>query len=880
MIGRTVAHYRIIEKIAEGGMGVVYKARDTRLDRMVAVKVLPQERLADAERKRRLVQEAKAASALNHPNIVVVYDLASDQDCDFIVMELITGKPLSQCIGSQGLPLPDALRYGVQIAGALAAAHAAGIVHRDLKPGNVMVTDTGRVKVLDFGLAKLTPLAIGEDDSTQTLGPRTEEGRIAGTVTYMSPEQAGGMKVDYRSDLFSFGSLLHEMITGRRAFTGDDTRSILAAILTQEPVPVSKIAPRTPLEVESIVRRCLMKEPAQRFSSAARLCVALEECLERSGKRVGFGVRWRPVLLAIAVVGVLVLTFAVGLLVFRPGWLSFRAEPFEHIKVGRVTTNGKSRLCAISPDGKYLAYAEEDRGEQSLWVRQMTTGSTLQVLAPSVDQYRKLMFSPNGDYLYFVRAPQSRTTPEDELYRIPSLGGIPRKIIGGIAISGLPDGRSLSLVSLSPDGGRLAAVRAGEKDETRLTVMNGDGQEERIVNAHKWPEVFTSLAWSPDGQTLAFGVWTVGGPTTASWFQVPSTGGAPRLVGSMKSTVDSGEGSWFSTRYLFMNLILENVHYWQIYRLSLSSGKGRFITNDPNKYLGISLTSDGTRLYSVQSEHICNIWVTDAAGGEGRQLTSGTNRYDGFSSLSWTPDNEIVYGTSGVELPTVWRTGPDGRGPRQLTLGNSDAPAVSPDGRSVAFIDVDKNLRQRVFRMNADGSNPMRIVEDSPSWWPEWSADGRWIVYTKWASSADGSIWKVSSNGGASVQLTNKASSRPVPSPDGEWIAYFDESGNSARIEVIPFAGGASAQSFDTVGAVPGMAKPRWTPNSKSITYVSTRDGVSNIWIQDLKGGHPRPVTHYQGGLIFNFDWSRDGKRLALARGDMSSDVVVITDLR
>jgi serine/threonine protein kinase len=286
MIGRTILHYQIVETLGRGGMGVVYKARDTHLDRFVAIKVLPPEKVADPERKRRFVQEAKAASALNHPNIVHIYDIAEAEGIQFIAMEYVPGKTLDQMIGRKGKRLNETLKYAIQIADALAHAHAAGIIHRDLKPSNIMVADNGLVKVLDFGLAKLTETATGELAETATLtakgGPSTEEGTIVGTVAYMSPEQAEGKKVDARSDIFSFGSLLYEMITGRRAFQGQTKVSTLSAILHQEPKAASEIAGETPHELEKIIARCLRKNPDRRFQHMADLKVALEELKEES----------------------------------------------------------------------------------------------------------------------------------------------------------------------------------------------------------------------------------------------------------------------------------------------------------------------------------------------------------------------------------------------------------------------------------------------------------------------------------------------------------------------------------------------------------------------------------------------------------------------
>ena len=287
MIGKTIAHYQILEKLGEGGMGVVYKARDTHLDRLVALKVLPPEKVADPERKRRFVQEAKAASALNHPNIITIYDINQENGLDFIAMEFVNGKTLDQLLGRRGFRLGEVLKSAVEIADALARAHAAGIVHRDLKPSNIMVTEEGLVKVLDFGLAKLVEPR-ESDDWAETLATRrdeaadTEEGTIVGTVAYMSPEQAEGKKLDARSDIFSFGSVLYEMVTGRQAFRGDSKMSTLAAILHKEPKPVSEVKEDVPHDLEKIINRCLRKDPSRRFQAMPDLKVALQELKEES----------------------------------------------------------------------------------------------------------------------------------------------------------------------------------------------------------------------------------------------------------------------------------------------------------------------------------------------------------------------------------------------------------------------------------------------------------------------------------------------------------------------------------------------------------------------------------------------------------------------
>jgi len=277
MTGRTITHYEVLAKLGEGGMGVVYKARDTHLGRFVAIKVLPPERVADPERKRRFVQEAKAASALNHPNIITIYDIDSAEGVDFIAMELVEGRTLDQMIPRKGLRVGECLRYAVEIADALAAAHAAGIVHRDLKPSNIMVSREGRVKVLDFGLAKLAEPNSGEHAETVTFQPAlTEKGVILGTPAYMSPEQAQGQKADHRSDIFSFGAVLYEMLTGRRAFQGDSRLSVLSAILRDEPIPLRKLAGSVSRDLERLVELCLRKDPARRFQRMDDVKLQLE----------------------------------------------------------------------------------------------------------------------------------------------------------------------------------------------------------------------------------------------------------------------------------------------------------------------------------------------------------------------------------------------------------------------------------------------------------------------------------------------------------------------------------------------------------------------------------------------------------------------------
>jgi serine/threonine protein kinase len=364
LTGQQVGHYEILSRLGKGGMGIVYKARDQHLDRFVAIKVLPPELVADPDRKRRFAQEAKAASALNHPNIITIHDIASENGIDFIVMEYVQGKTLAQAIPRRGLKLNEVLKYATQIADALAKAHVAGIIHRDLKPGNIMVDEGGLVKVLDFGLAKLTERPqVGELESTDSMPPWTDEGTILGTAAYMSPEQAAGKPVDARSDIFSFGSVLYEMVTGQRVFQGDSKMSTLAAVLNQEPKPAIEISLSVPHDLEKIITRCLRKDPSRRFQHMADLKVALEELKEESDSgllsvKEGTNPSGKP--RKFSLLRWVTLAAGVSLAVAAWFWLgrSTTVQPEAVLTAVPLTTYaGHEHSPSLSPDGNQVTFS-------------------------------------------------------------------------------------------------------------------------------------------------------------------------------------------------------------------------------------------------------------------------------------------------------------------------------------------------------------------------------------------------------------------------------------------------------------------------------------------------------------------------------------------
>ena len=509
LIGRQVGHYQILSRLSEGGMGIVYKARDTRLNRMVALKVLPPELLNDPERKRRFVQEAKAASSLNHPNIITVYDIVSDDGVDFIVMEYVAGQTLAEILARGRLALDDALKVAIQIASALAAAHGAGVVHRDLKPGNIMVDAQSIVKVVDFGLAKLTARKVfGKPSDTQTtqtnIPTATEEGAILGTVAYMSPEQAEGKLVDGRSDIFSFGALLYELLTRRKAFQADSSLAILTAILREDPKPASSVARGIPPELDRIVERCLRKDPERRFQSAADLKVTLEdlrgEIRQRKPSVEAGSPRHRWLWLA----GLAVILAAAGLVVRVVRSPKAPAQPALRI-VPLTTYSGHERNPSFSPDGTQVVFSWDGATQDNLdlYVK-LIAGESQTRLTNHPNKDVSPVWSPDGRWIAFLR----QASPERALLLLISPIGGREKQLGEIrnpwsgwtqrSLAWSPDSQWV----VGPSGGL-----AGEPYGLHAFSLES-GEKQRLTTSSGFQFGDLTPAVSPDGKTLVFARFT------------------------------------------------------------------------------------------------------------------------------------------------------------------------------------------------------------------------------------------------------------------------------------------------------------------------------------------------------------------------------------
>ncbi|HJR06190.1 MAG TPA: protein kinase [Pyrinomonadaceae bacterium] len=894
MIGQTISHYRILEKLGEGGMGVVYVAEDAKLNRRVAIKFLSASQNHDS--RARFLREARAISAVKHPNIATIHDYGeTDEGQPYIIMELVEGETLGDLLHASALTLSRAVEIIEAVTAALGAAHARGIVHRDIKPANILIEHGGEVKVLDFGLAKLITdeqTVAGDPDALTLLAGRTHSGVILGTPLYLSPEQAMSQPVDARSDIFALGALLYECIAGRPAFLGLGIGDISAKILRDDPPKPSNINPRVPAALDRVVLKALKKKPEERYQTAEELLADLQAArasLSKSGEmltqRMGSlpkplhsstlqtlsesfsrpRVSLAVVLLVVAIVGVAL-------------WLVLRwfqdttTPPFQNMQITKLTSSGKSIDAVISPNGKDVVHVMDDEGRRGLWLRQVNTetASDIEIVPPAEVRYDGLTFSPDGDSIYFVRAEKGNDIAA--LYKMSRTGGAARKLLENIG----------SPVAFSTDGRMIAFIRENAaQGETTLMIANADGSGLRELSRHKTPDFFNPVgpSWSPDGKAIACSVGSPVGGFHAKVVEVSVADGAQSDI-TRPDWFYVDRVAWLANgRGLIITAEDQPIAPYQLWYVAYPGGQVRRITNDLNSYIGVSLSADSNSLVTIESETLSNIWIApEADARRATRISSGSSEHHG---VAWTPDGKIVYASVASGNPDIWVMNPDGSNRKQLTVdgGVDRRPAVSPDGRYI-FFSSNRTGKFNIWRMDADGGNLKQLTNGDDEQYPSCSPDGQWVVYQGFVSGVP-KLWKVRADGGESVQLTDSYSNWPVVSPDGRRIAfgYREKPDAPWKHAVVGFAGGAPERVFD----IPMLSIPtlfwqrvQWSPDGSQITYINNSGGVSDIWSQSQDGAPPKRLTDFKSDQIFDFAWSRDGKQLACVRGSVTTDVILI----
>jgi eukaryotic-like serine/threonine-protein kinase len=814
--GKTIAHYRILEKLGEGGMGEVYKARDEHLDRFAALKLLPAERLNDPERRLRFVQEAKSASALNHPNIIHIYDVTESEGTPFLAMEYVPGRTLGQLIGRKGLPLNEALKYSVQIADGLAKAHSAGIVHRDLKPSNVMVTDEGLIKVLDFGLAKLTEPAGGELTETRSTRhletPRTGKGMIVGTAAYMSPEQAEGKTVDSRSDIFSFGAVLYEMLSGRRAFQGDSYMATLAQVLREEPIPLHEVAPGVPPELEKLVARCLRKDPERRLRSMADLKVALQELKEdsESGRlpQTVSGAKARAPLQRkwwLAASAFCALAAAALLWLFLP---SSRTRESALKEVPLTSYPGSENSPTFSPDGNQIAFSwnGEKQDNTDIFVKLIGPGPALRLTSDPADDVFPA-WSPDGQNIAFLR---DFGAGKYGVFLIPALGGPEQKLLDVL----IPNAEWLPGPYLAwlPDSKGIIFMRKDSPEHPAglFLLMLETRERRRLTSPPPGSLGDSAPALSPDGSRLVFSRMTGVGPGDlylAALNTDFSAAAEPQRItffnwrGAGAAWTSNGRAIVFS----------QDNKLWRIKfsRWGHTPGKPEQIESLGNGGTSPVISRHGRHLAYVSNYGgPLNIWrlsIPGSSKGEGKTAAASADLIPstrGEFAPQYSPDGKkIAFESDRTGNLEIWTCESDGSKCNQLTSLGAQATGVphwSPDSERLAFYSRPEGKAQ-IYVINAEGGAAERLTHDSwENFFAVWSRDGRWIYFAS-NRSGKNQIWKMPSGGGARVQVTQNGGFACTESPDGTSLYYTQSEDPNSGVWKMPVGGGPETRVLEAV---------------------------------------------------------------------------------
>ena len=911
MIGQSISHYRITGQLGSGGMGIVYEAEDLDLGRRVALKFLPPQLSRDQNALDRFLLEARTASALNHPNICTIYAVEKVGDQSFIAMELLEGTTLDRRLSPGLLPLDRLLDWSIQLADALDAAHAKGIIHRDIKPANIFITQRGQVKVLDFGLAKLARPemameTIGATQDSPGALHLTSPGATVGTIAFMSPEQARGEELDSRSDLFSFGVVIYQMATGRLPFSGATSAVIFHGILELDPIPATQVNSNLPPRLEEIIGKSLEKERDLRYQSAADLRGDLRR-LKRdteSGRKPTQATPISEPSIAVAassptlpasptsaqrpstssavisaarqnklstsvIAGIVIVLLAAAAYGIYGLLTRSHPAPFQDISVTKVTDTGDAVLAAISPDGKYILSLMRKNGLASLWLRNVPTNSNTQVQPPADVYYNGLIFSPDGNYFYFVRSDPGN--PELKfLYRSALLGGSPQKLAEDVD----------SNITFSPDGKKVAFMRYDNPEEGKyqLIVRQVDGGEadEKPLTSGSMAEGLSSPAWSPDGKTI------VCNEEHAGYVQSLVT---VNLANGDRQRFFKGEDKifaspvWMPDGSGLLGLLRDpiNLHQTQIGFVSYPETRISPITHDTNTYSDVSVAANGRALLTILSEERWNLFVTSGSAAAAHAV--GLARSN--TNFSWTADNQLI----GDQGNVLTRIDPATGSRSVLTPEQGKAAgdfSACANGRYAVFelLSSEGTGEVNVWRMDSAGGNLKEITFGKRDTLPLCSGDGRWAYYID--QKEEPTLARVPIDGGVSQPVSNLAisDSQFDVSSDGKWAAFATLEHALGHKDTLVLVNTDSGQTKKLDFEKLRLGLIRFSHDGKAIVYPTRENGVDNLWQQPLDGSKGKQITDFSSEHIYDFHLSFDGKELALVRGHTDSDVVLIRDAK